>query len=198
MGRSPVPVVADADALYALEQVGRPTWSSGGPVVLTPHDGEYARLAGEPPGPDRVAAARRLAARTGAVVLLKGSLTAVGVPDGRALLAAAGSPRLATAGTGDVLSGMVGALLARGVPPAEAAALGAHVHGRASARGPAEGLVAEDLPPLVAAWLSRGHGPVAEGAVRGRPGPRSTSGRSPTTPSVLRRVGGPGRPCARW
>ncbi|MGO9458477.1 MAG: NAD(P)H-hydrate dehydratase [Acidimicrobiales bacterium] len=157
VGRSPVPVVADADALYALE--GSAVDVVGGrPVVLTPHDGEYARLAGERPGPDRVAAARRLAARTGAVVLLKGSLTAVGAPQGRVLLAAAGSPRLATAGTGDVLSGMVGALLARGVPPAEAAALGAHVHGRASARGPAEGLVAEDLPPLVAAWMTEAMG----------------------------------------
>jgi NAD(P)H-hydrate epimerase len=157
VARSPVPVVADADALYALggsaaEVVG------GRAVVLTPHDGEYAQLAGERPGPDRVAAARRLAARTGAVVLVKGALTAVGAPDGRVLLAAAGTPRLATAGTGDVLSGVVGALLARGVPPVEAAALGAHVHGRASVRGPAEGLVAEDLPPLVAAWMTEAMG----------------------------------------
>jgi len=155
IARSPVPVVADADALYAME--GRMAETVGGrPVVLTPHDGEYARLAGAPPGPDRVSAARRLAASTGATVLVKGSLTAVAGPGAgdRVLLAGAGSPRLATAGTGDVLSGVIGALLARGVPLADAAALGAHVHGRAADRGPAEGMVAEDLPPLVAAWLS--------------------------------------------
>jgi ADP-dependent NAD(P)H-hydrate dehydratase / NAD(P)H-hydrate epimerase len=159
---SPVPVVADADALFALgdAEPARPVLAGDRPVVLTPHDGEYERLAGEPPGPDRVAAARRLADRTGAVVLLKGSLTAVASPSpgpdavGPVQLAAAGSSRLATAGTGDVLSGIVGAFLARGAAASTAAALAAHVHGRAAGRGPAEGLVAEDLPPLVAGWLS--------------------------------------------
>ena len=105
-----------------------------------------------------MAAARSLAARTGAVVLLKGSLTAVGspAPDPApgVLLAAAGTPRLATAGTGDVLSGIIGALVARGTPAPLAAALAAHAHGRAASLGPAEGLVAPDLPDLVAAWLS--------------------------------------------
>jgi ADP-dependent NAD(P)H-hydrate dehydratase / NAD(P)H-hydrate epimerase len=157
VGRSPVPVVADADALFALGDAAGEVVCDR-PVVLTPHDGEYARLAGERPGPDRVAAARRLADRSGAVVLLKGALSAIAAPGGRVLLASAGTPRLATAGTGDVLSGVVGAFLARGVPPAEAAALGAHVHGRASARGPAEGLVAEDLPQLVAGWLTEAMG----------------------------------------
>jgi NAD(P)H-hydrate repair Nnr-like enzyme with NAD(P)H-hydrate dehydratase domain len=66
----------------------------------------------------------------------------------------AGSARLATAGTGDVLSGVIGAFLARGLPPLEAAALAAHTHGRAASLGPAEGLVASDLPELVAQWLS--------------------------------------------
>jgi len=116
-------------------------------------------LAGEPPGEDRIAAARRLAAATGAVVLLKGPLTAVAAPSrtgaGPAvLLAAAGSAALATAGTGDVLSGMVGAFVARGAPPHVAAALAAHVHGRAARDGHPEGLVAGDLPALVAEWLS--------------------------------------------
>jgi len=74
------------------------------------------------------------------------------------LLAASGSPRLATAGTGDVLSGVIGAFVARGVPPHMAAALGAHVHGRAAALGPPEGLMAGDLAELVARWLS-GTGP---------------------------------------
>jgi NAD(P)H-hydrate repair Nnr-like enzyme with NAD(P)H-hydrate dehydratase domain len=98
------------------------------------------------------------------VVLVKGSLTAVaaagrsGAPD--VLLSAAGGPALATAGTGDVLSGIIAAFCARGVEPFEAAALAAHVHGRAAALGPAEGLVAGDLPELVARVLSRSRGGV--------------------------------------
>ncbi len=153
-----VPAVVDADALGALgtlqhaaEVIGA---RSSRPVVLTPHDGEFARLTGARPGPDRIAAARALAARTGATVLLKGPTTVVAGPDGRVLLAAAGSARLATAGSGDVLSGVIGAFLARGVGALEAAALAAHVHGRAAGRGRAEGLLAGDLPELVADVLS--------------------------------------------
>ncbi len=127
--------------------------ASRSPVVLTPHDGEYARLTGGAPGPDRIAAARHLAAASGAVALLKGPTTAVADPAGRVLLAMAGTPSLATAGTGDVLSGVIGALLARGMPPLEAAALGAHLHGRAGALGHRSGLVAGDLPDLVARVL---------------------------------------------
>ena len=155
LGEAPVPIVLDADGLNAaasgdeLAKLMRP-W----PLVLTPHEGEFSRLTGSPPGPDRLAAARDLASATGAVVLLKGPVTVVASPDGRALFCAAGSPRLATAGTGDVLSGVIGAFIARGLPPFEAAALAAHAHGRAAGRGPAEGLVAGDLPDLVAAWLS--------------------------------------------
>lgn len=162
VARSPVPVVADADALVAMGDAERARALVAGerPVVVTPHDGEYARMSGEAPGPDRIAASRRLAERTGAVVLVKGALTAVAAPPPASgappvLLAAAGTPRLATAGTGDVLSGMIGGLLARGVPAHGAAALAAHVHGRAAATGPAEGLVAGDLPALVSTWLSR-------------------------------------------
>ncbi len=148
-----VPVVADADALVALAGRPFPRRPADAPLVLTPHDGEYRTLAGRNPGPDRLAAARALSHETGAVVLLKGPLTAVARGE-QVLLAAAGSPRLATAGTGDVLSGVIGAFLARGVPAAEAAALAAHVHGRAAGRGPAVGLVAPELPDLVSAWLS--------------------------------------------
>ena len=93
----------------------------------------------------------------GAIVLLKGPLTAVAVPSGSSpdvLLSCAGVPALATAGTGDVLSGVIGAFLARGTPAHVAAALAAHVHGRAASRGRREGLVAGDLPDLVAACLS--------------------------------------------
>jgi NAD(P)H-hydrate epimerase len=72
----------------------------------------------------------------------------------RTRIVTAGSPRLATAGTGDVLSGLIGAFLARGMDALDAAALAAHVHGRAAASGRAEGLVARDLPALVSSWLS--------------------------------------------
>ena len=96
---------------------------------------------------------------SGAVALLKGPTTAVADPDGRVLLGTAGTPKLATAGTGDVLSGVIGAMLARGVAPLEAAALAAHVHGRAGALGPAEGLVAGDLPELVSPGAVRSPGP---------------------------------------
>lgn len=157
LAHAQVPVVVDADGINALESAATLRHAVAGrssPVVITPHEGEYARLFGVPPGPDRLAVVRQAAADTGAVVLLKGSTTVVAAPDGRALLAASGSPRLATAGTGDVLSGVIGAFVARGVPPFEAAGLAAHVHGRAAALGFAEGLVAGDLPDLVAGWLS--------------------------------------------
>ncbi len=164
--RSPVPVVVDGDGLVALSAgagaagIGR---RAASPLVLTPHDGEFARLAGAAPGDDRMQAASRLAADTAAVVLLKGATTVVaapgpgggGLPDGVELLVVtAGSPRLATAGSGDVLSGLIGAFVARGASPAPAAAVAAHVHGRAAGWGRAVGLTAGDLPDLVSRWLS--------------------------------------------
>jgi NAD(P)H-hydrate epimerase len=153
LAESPVPVVVDADGLNAL---GRLPSIDRHDVVLTPHDGEFSRLAGEPVGEDRMAAAAGLAERVGACVLLKGPTTTVARPDGQKLLAASGGPALATAGTGDVLSGIVGAFTARGLPVFEAAAFAAHVHGRAASLGLSEGLVAGDLPDLVAEWLSGG------------------------------------------
>jgi ADP-dependent NAD(P)H-hydrate dehydratase / NAD(P)H-hydrate epimerase len=161
IAESPVPVVADADALFALGEAADAAEVIGATeraVVLTPHDGEYRRLAGEDPGPDRVAAALRLAAATGAVVLVKGSTTAVAAPAATApphvLLSTAGSPALATAGTGDVLGGIIAAFIARGLPALRAAAFGAHVHGAAARRGLRQGLLSVDLPDLVADWLS--------------------------------------------
>jgi NAD(P)H-hydrate epimerase len=154
---APVPVVVDADGLNAigtLEALRTLVEKRTAPTLITPHAGELARLAGSPPGPDHLAAARSAAARSGAIVLLKGSTTVVAEPGGRALLSASGRPNLATAGTGDVLSGVIGAFIARGVPPWEAAALAAQVHGRAAALGYRQGLVASDLPDLVASWLS--------------------------------------------
>ncbi|HEY1990215.1 MAG TPA: NAD(P)H-hydrate dehydratase [Acidimicrobiales bacterium] len=150
-----IPVVIDADGLFALGLLDDAhSLEHQAPVVLTPHDGEYQRLMGAPPGPDRFGAARRLARAAGTVALVKGSTTAVAEPSGAARVSMSGSPRLATAGTGDVLSGVIGAMVARGVAPLEAAALGAHVHGRAADRGPRQGLVAGDLPVLVSSVLS--------------------------------------------
>jgi NAD(P)H-hydrate epimerase len=156
-----VPVVVDADGLNALGSlaaIGQITRDRHHPTVITPHEGEYARLTQDAPsaalGDDRLAAVRAAAEISGATVLLKGSTTVVASPNGAVLLAASGSSRLASAGTGDVLSGVIGAFLARGLQPAEAAAFGAHVHGRAAGQGLAEGLVASDLPELMATWLS--------------------------------------------
>ena len=156
----PVPLVIDADALSALGDTTAARLlidKRSAPSILTPHDGEYARINGSAPSGDRLASARALARSTGAVVLLKGPLTAVAAPDGSVpdvLLAAAGGPSLATAGSGDVLSGIIGAFCARGLPALQAAALAAHVHGRAASLGPAQGLVAGDLPDLVADLLT--------------------------------------------
>ena len=151
------PVVVDADAITALgstEAVRAVVDGRSGPVVLTPHEGEYAALTGHPPDDDRITDVRRTARQTGAVVLLKGPTTVVAAPDGRVLLVASGRPNLATAGTGDTLTGIIAAFLARGVAPLEAAALAAHAHGRAAALGHPEGLIASDLPELVADFLS--------------------------------------------
>ena len=152
-----VPTVVDADGLNAigsLEGLAAIVARRRQPTVITPHAGELTRLAGHAPGPDRLAETRDAAARSGAIVLLKGSTSVIAAPDGRALLVASGDARLATAGTGDVLSGVIGAFLARGLPAFEAAALAAHVHGRAARTGYSEGLVASDLPDLVAGWLT--------------------------------------------
>jgi ADP-dependent NAD(P)H-hydrate dehydratase / NAD(P)H-hydrate epimerase len=154
VARSALPVVVDGDGLFAL------AWGADGarsvladrgeaPTVLTPHDGEYTLLTGTRPGRDRLEAARRLSADVGAVVLLKGPATVVAEPGGRALVVTAGDERLATAGTGDVLAGIIGALLAQGLPGFAAAAAGAWIHGQAGRLGPARGLVAGDLPDLV-------------------------------------------------
>jgi hydroxyethylthiazole kinase-like uncharacterized protein yjeF len=151
---SPVPLVLDADALGALGEAGidGPIGASA-PVVLTPHDGELARLTGSPPGPDRRGSARRLAASSGAVVLLKGPQTIVAHPDGRTLLVNSGSARLASAGTGDVLSGLIGAFIARGLDPWWAAALGAHVHGAAAGSVEGEQVRSGLLPEAISRWL---------------------------------------------
>jgi len=148
------PVVLDGDGLWALAQQARPHIEDPERVVLTPHEGEWRALTGKPVGTDRVAEVRELAARLGTVVLLKGRTTVAADPTGATRIVTSGDERLATAGTGDVLSGVIGALLAAGVPPLDAAALGAHAHGRAAAHGRRIGLVAGDLPDLLSSLLS--------------------------------------------
>jgi hydroxyethylthiazole kinase-like uncharacterized protein yjeF len=158
---SDVPVLVDADALTILAAAQDLVRRRTAPTVLTPHDREFERF-GTRVGDDRIGAARRLAAELGAVVLLKGDATVVAAADGTTFVNGTGTPWLATAGTGDVLSGIVGSLLATGLPAAEAAAAGAHLHGRA-------GQVAAERGPLLAGDLIR-RLPEAQARLRGRPG----------------------------
>lgn len=134
-----LPVLVDADALTILAGHPELVADRTAPTVLTPHAGEFARLAGHPPGDDRVAAARGLADTLGATVLLKGNVTVIAQPRrrdqrGTTYLNPAGQSWAATAGSGDLLSGVIGSLLAAGLPAGEAAAMGAFVHASAAAR----------------------------------------------------------------
>ncbi len=145
-----VPVLVDAtglallaDALAADPDLLR---RRAAPTVLTPHDREFAKLAGEV-GADRIGAARRAAAQLGAVLLLKGNATVVASPDGAVYVNPTGTAWLATAGTGDVLSGLGGALLGGGLEPAAAAAAAAYLHGLAGR------LAADGAPTSAAAVL---------------------------------------------
>ena len=139
-----LPAVVDADALFELEPVTR-----AAPTVLTPHAGELARLLGTDSAwvdAHRLEAAQLGAERFGCVVLLKGPDTIVAASDHGAVVCDCGPPALATAGTGDVLTGIVAAFLAKGMEPRVAAAAGAVAHGRAAELVPhASGLVASDL-----------------------------------------------------
>lgn len=133
-----LPVIVDADGLTVLAAHPDLLANRAAPTVLTPHAGEFARLAGGPPGDDRVGACRKLADTFGATVLLKGNVTVIADPGGPVYLNPAGQSWAATAGSGDVLSGMIGALLASGLPAAEAAAAAAFVHARAAALSAAD------------------------------------------------------------
>jgi hydroxyethylthiazole kinase-like uncharacterized protein yjeF len=158
-----LPVVVDADALTVLAADPSLVRDRGAPTLLTPHDREFARF-GTEVGADRIGATRRLAADLGCSVLLKGDATVVAGPDGTAFVNATGTPWLATAGTGDVLSGIAGALLATGLAAAEAGAVAAHLHGRT-------GQLAAERGPLLAGDLVR-RLPEAIGRVRGVPARR--------------------------
>jgi NAD(P)H-hydrate epimerase len=155
VARADLPTLIDGDGLTALGREAATVLSGRvAPTVLTPHDGEHERLTGDRPGADRLEAARSLAAATGAVVLLKGPTTVVADAAGAVRIVTTGDQRLATAGTGDVLSGTIGALLAQGMDALEAAAAGAWLHGRAASLGPARGLVAGDLLALLPVALA--------------------------------------------
>lgn len=150
IAEAPIPLVIDADALNVLtdDRAALDVRGAAGlpAAVLTPHDGEFARLAGHPVGPDRIAAAVALAAERRCVILLKGPATVVAAPDGRAVVTRTGGARLATAGTGDVLSGVIGALLTTGLAPFDAAWHAAVLHGAAADRSPyGDGTIASDV-----------------------------------------------------
>ena len=157
----PVPLVIDADGLNAFTGRAAELVDRKSDAVLTPHVGEFVRLSGvsarELAG-DRLTHARALAERTGAVTLLKGSRTLVATPDGVVRINPTGGPVLATAGSGDVLTGIIGGLLARGVEPVDAASAGAYVHGLAgiaAGRSTGEGTLASDVARHVPEAVNR-------------------------------------------
>jgi hydroxyethylthiazole kinase-like uncharacterized protein yjeF len=160
------PLLIDADGLNVIAGLGPEILKiAQGPIVLTPHPGEMARLLGistAAVNADRIGAARRLVEVTGAAVLLKGARTVIATPDGRVSINSSGNPGMATPGMGDVLSGIVGALLGQGIAPGDALVLGAFVHGLAADRlanrlGPVgylAGDLAEELPATFASLMS--------------------------------------------
>jgi len=149
-------IVLDADAvtLIAGPLGGAAAMLSqrDAPAVLTPHEGEFARLFGHKPTiasePSKLERARKAAALAGSVVVYKGADTVIAAPDGRAAINATGSAALATAGSGDVLAGLIGGLLAQGMPAFEAACAAVWLHGRAGEQL-GLGLIADDLPEAI-------------------------------------------------
>lgn len=148
---SDIQVLIDADGLNALSKIEH-WWPISTPAILTPHPGEMSRLTGMPVEEiqhDRIGVAQRHAAQWRVVVVLKGAGTVVASPDGTTVVNPTGGPNLATAGTGDVLSGIIGGLLAQGCSPWSAAVAGVYLHGRAGDIWRAEhgevGMVASDL-----------------------------------------------------
>jgi hydroxyethylthiazole kinase-like uncharacterized protein yjeF len=157
LARTGAGLVIDADALSVFRDDPDEMFSVlDRDDVLTPHPGEFERLFKGllASSPERISAARKAAQRAGAVVLLKGSDTVIAAPDGRAVVNGNGSPWLATAGSGDVLAGFIGGLVAQGLDSFEAACAAVWMHAEAAASfGP--GLIAEDLPGLIPPVLKR-------------------------------------------
>ncbi|HET9623601.1 MAG TPA: NAD(P)H-hydrate dehydratase, partial [Kofleriaceae bacterium] len=155
-----VPAVLDADALNLLAQDPAAIAGARGPVVITPHPGEAGRLLGISAGEieaDRIAAARKLADKTKAVVVLKGARTIVVGDDGVCAINPTGGPALGTGGSGDVLAGTIGALLAQKLSATDAARVGVWVHGAAGDRLAVtfgdRGVVSSDLADAIAAEI---------------------------------------------
>jgi len=157
LARTGAALVIDADAITVFRDDPEELFSVlDRDDVLTPHPGEFERLFKGllAAAPERIAAARRAAQRAGAVVLLKGPDTVIAAPDGRAAVNVNGTPWLATAGSGDVLAGFIGGLIAQGMESFEAACAAAWIHAEAAdLHGP--GLISEDLPGLAPAVLRR-------------------------------------------
>jgi NAD(P)H-hydrate epimerase len=155
------PLVLDADGLLAFADAAALLQARAAPTILTPHPGEAAALLACSPAEinrDRPAAARTLAEKTGAVVVLKGAATVTAEPGGRCVVNASGGPILATGGTGDVLTGVIGGLLAQRVDAFEAGALGAFIHGwaadRLAVRFGSSGVLAGDLAAEIPAAMT--------------------------------------------
>jgi NAD(P)H-hydrate epimerase len=157
----PVPLVLDADGLNAFAARAAELADRKSDAILTPHVGEFVRLSGVSAHAlvdDRLGHVRALAERTNAVTLLKGSRTLVATPDGVVRINPTGGPVLATAGSGDVLTGIIGGLVARGLAPADAAFAGAYLHGLAgilAGRSSGEGTLAGDIARHVPEAVNR-------------------------------------------